>query len=483
MNNKDDRAKEIVKRTIEHCKKKYWEFMEAFDILKPKKAPFGQWYDPAFSSDGEILYYITDVVIAHYNHDQYESLSYDLMHVILHMLFDDPETYRNTDARKLFDKYADLRNRLLLFYLDIPDDQIDTYQGDFFDPRPAMRSYYEFEDYVEHNVAFPDSFFALRKSRIASKRVKSSFPFNDMHELWLEPMSEEAKQKWTKLRIELGLMAQAENENGNKGMPVAGTAEDKGDDKDKQDMSLELNSMKQLMKECRQGRDNAYGKHQGQGAGDERELYKAAKENKRTYIDILSEFFTEKESDREDPEVIDRMMYSYGFDLYEDVALIEPSEDTDKKSLGTVAIAIDTSGSCSGDVAEKFLRELSNLFRDISSASSFEKVIFYQCDYQIQRKEVIEESEDLSFESGAMDLWGFGGTSFVPVFEDLDKEMSEKETNVDALIYLTDSYGDYPEKKPPYPTFFIMPENNYREDNLDMPDWIRKLSIEEDAKW
>lgn len=61
------------------------------------------------------------------------------------------------------------------------------------------------------------------------------------------------------------------------------------------------------------------------------------------------------------------------------------------------------------------------------------------------RVDEAEEPEDL-IEIRAKGAPGGGGTSFVPVFD----EIYNSGLRPDALVYLTDGYGSFPDKAPPY---------------------------------
>jgi predicted metal-dependent peptidase len=66
-------------------------------------------------------------------------------------------------------------------------------------------------------------------------------------------------------------------------------------------------------------------------------------------------------------------------------------------------------------------------------------------------------------------LKGGGGTSFKPVFNWIKKES----LNLDCLIYFTDLYGDFPEEKPMYNTYWVT-----QTDNIEVPfGRIIKLKI------
>ena len=107
-------------------------------------------------------------------------------------------------------------------------------------------------------------------------------------------------------------------------------------------------------------------------------------------------------------------------------------------------LAFDTSGSTREDLP-RFAGELANL---LNSFGHYElKVIC--CDTKIQSVQTF--SDTTPFDGKSFKFKGGGGTSFIPVFEYLKKE--EQQPNL--LIYLTDGYGDMPEK-PAYPVLWVI---------------------------
>ena len=83
------------------------------------------------------------------------------------------------------------------------------------------------------------------------------------------------------------------------------------------------------------------------------ETITAATPNHNSYYDILLEFLKFNDVVKEELDSIDPMLYYHGLDMYGDVPLIEPVENSQVKKLNTICIAIDTSGSCSDEVAQR----------------------------------------------------------------------------------------------------------------------------------
>lgn len=114
-----------------------------------------------------------------------------------------------------------------------------------------------------------------------------------------------------------------------------------------------------------------------------------------------------------------------------------------------VTVAIDTSGSCLGDLP-KFFSELKSLVEQNGRYT----VDVIQCDAAVASHETYDDSVNpLEIDSADdIEVHGCGGTSFTPVFE----YVKENGIEPDCLIYFTDGYGDAPENPPNYPVMWIL---------------------------
>jgi predicted metal-dependent peptidase len=121
-----------------------------------------------------------------------------------------------------------------------------------------------------------------------------------------------------------------------------------------------------------------------------------------------------------------------------------------------LVVAIDTSGSMRDDELSKILAEIDAL-RSITQCT----LTLIQCDALIQDVQQFNEYTEISFDRYR--LLGGGGTSFVPVFDWIRDNIFKEFSGVDALIYLTDGFGRFPQKAPPYPVLWIMTANSIPE--------------------
>lgn len=105
---------------------------------------------------------------------------------------------------------------------------------------------------------------------------------------------------------------------------------------------------------------------------------------------------------------------------------------------GTVVIGVDTSGSIGAKELDMFFAEMAGILEDVKP----QRLVIMWCDAQVHRVDEAEEPGDLNVirHKGAP---GGGGTAFEPVF----KEVADMGITPDALVYLTDGYGSFPNPK------------------------------------
>lgn len=197
------------------------------------------------------------------------------------------------------------------------------------------------------------------------------------------------------------------------------------------------------------------------------------------YTEFLKKFAVRGEVMKLDPDEFDYNFYTYGLQLYEDMPLIEPLEYKEVKRIREFVIAIDTSGSTSGELVQTFVQKTYNILK--STESFFTKINLHiiQCDTVIQEDAKITTQEEFDAYLKEMKLHGLGGTDFRPVFEYVNKMVDNHEfENLKGLIYFTDGCGVFPQKKPPYDTAFVFIEESFN--NYDVPSWAMKLVLRKD---
>ena len=116
------------------------------------------------------------------------------------------------------------------------------------------------------------------------------------------------------------------------------------------------------------------------------------------------------------------------------------------KPVPKLVVCIDTSGSIDDPIISRFTGELINVNRRTGA-----QIIVVVADAAVTEVikprgfEIMETIKRIRFKGG-------GGTSFVPALEEAAKHRP------DAVVYLTDLYGTFPERKTSFPVFWAVPE-------------------------
>lgn len=112
-----------------------------------------------------------------------------------------------------------------------------------------------------------------------------------------------------------------------------------------------------------------------------------------------------------------------------------------REGVGEIVVGIDTSGSIQGPLLDAFFAEVKAIFEDANP----DRIHLVWCDAKVHKVQTFERGEDLTPEPV-----GGGGTDFRPVFNWVKEQNIEPQ----ALIYLTDMYGTFPDTAPSYPVIW-----------------------------
>ena len=220
-----------------------------------------------------------------------------------------------------------------------------------------------------------------------------------------------------------------------------------------------------------------FSKLQRDRAGDLVQNLQAVNRERYDYGSFLRKFAVRGEVLRISPDEFDYIYYTYGLQHYRKMPLIEPLEYREAKCIREFVIAIDTSGSVSGELVQAFIQKTYNILKSTESFFSKINLHMIQCDAEIQEDVRITNQEEFDAYLRNMKLYGFGGTDFRPVFRLVDSMVRNHEfTNLKGLVYFTDGYGTFPERKPGYETAFVFIDDEYN--NPEVPPWAIKLILQ-----
>ena len=128
-----------------------------------------------------------------------------------------------------------------------------------------------------------------------------------------------------------------------------------------------------------------------------------------------------------------------------------------------VDVVVDTSGSITRGELSRFLAEM----RAIHTCHPDIKLQFYYADDQLYGPyEIPNNINNLPVPIGT------GGTSFIPYFNQLDKNKSLLE-RPQAIIYFTDGYGYFPTSPPPTPVLWLLTEDGLQDEKIPFGTAVR----------
>lgn len=198
------------------------------------------------------------------------------------------------------------------------------------------------------------------------------------------------------------------------------------------------------------------------------------------YAEFLRKFSSPNEEVRINPDEFDYIYYTYGMSLYGNIPLIEPLEYCEESKIRDFAIALDTSGSCQGRIVRDFLMKTYDLLQSSNAFYREMNLHIIQCDSKIQKDVKIVSKEQFEEYVRDIDLAGFGGTDFRPVFEYVEKLKQDGEfSDLRGLLYLTDGKGIYPKAVPSFDTAFIFLQDEFKAP--EVPPWAMRVILEREA--
>lgn len=215
----------------------------------------------------------------------------------------------------------------------------------------------------------------------------------------------------------------------------------------------------------------------GSGGGSAQEEAVLKRKDSVDYHQFLQRFAVHREEAILDADSFDYIPYYYGLSHYGNLPLLEPLEYQEVNRLDEFAIAIDTSGSCSGRIVRRFLEETWNILRQKENFFSRIRLHLFQCDSMIQDYRIFTSMEEWEDSLPDLKIQGHGNTDFRPVFECLHRQIAKGEIkNLRGLLYFTDGDGIFPEKPPDYDTAFVFLNDSTEKHRI--PPWAIRLNLQ-----
>lgn len=420
--------------------------------LVPESVPIGTMY-----TDGKKLYYSPVFVLTQYADERYV-ITRDYLHVLLHCL------YRHNFVNELlneavWDLACDITVENIINELDIDSlyaKRSSAQQRTIFELKSKLKlltaeKIYRY--YLDKHIS-DDEIAKIRRDFIA-----------DNHALWYKNDNQD------------GVNDQSDNDLCDAGNQTGNGEENNSANSSGGDSRSEKENRWKEISERMQQDLETFSKDRGDKAGSLMQNLGEVNRERYDYTAFLKKFAVIGEAMKINDDEFDYVFYTYGLKLYKKMPLIEPLEYKDVKRIRDFAIIIDTSGSVSGELVQTFIKKTYNILKNTESFFSKINLHIIQCDAEVQEAIKITSQEEFDDYLKNMKLKGFGGTDFRPAFSYVDELIKKGEfTRLKGVIYFTDGWGIFPERKPNYDAAFVF----IREDNFNpnVPPWAIKLVLD-----
>lgn len=418
----------------------------------------------AFGVDGETMYYNPEYVLHAFKKEK-NACTRAFLHMIFHCIFSHPFHYEKLD-RECWDLATDLAVEHVILDLNLQsvklerDGQMQRILSRLQKQVPILTAEKIYRWLCEHPEKAAEFF-----------REEPLFMWDD-HLKWI-PVKETQNQDRRNDSIT------TDTRTAMIGCHEAGTGEEGEQEEIDEALVGQRQGEWQEVSQHAKTDLEMFSHEQGFGAGSLLLNLNAALRDKYDYGEFLRKFAVLGEEMHVNDDEFDYIYYTYGLQLYDNMPLVEPLEYRENKRIREFVIAIDTSGSCQGKTVERFLRKTYSILK--SSESYFERVNIHiiQCDEKIQRDVKVTTDEEFEQYMQDVELCGFGGTDFRPVFEYVDGLIRRHEfQDLKGLIYFTDGQGTFPERMPDYQTAFVFIQEGYS--IPEVPVWAIRLILDEE---
>lgn len=435
-----------------------------------------------FATDGEHLFYGAEHVLGQYVGDR-GAVTRAYLHIVLHCVFRHAFVSTLVDT-ELWDIAADIAAESVLISLDLRCTETSV-QAERKRVTDGLKKDIKTLTAEKLYHYFLNGDISGRKRQ----ELRALF-FADDHSVWYERSSPESEEQG-----EGKGESQGEPTDGvglSNGEPNSAEGQGEGEDRSTGDDSSghetvfnEASARAQLeqdwkdISERMQTDMETASKAQGDKAGGMMQQLRELNRERYDYTAFLKKFAVMGEAMKVNDDEFDYIFYTYGLKLFGNMPLIEPLEYKEVKRIREFVIAIDTSGSTSGELVQRFMNKTYNILKRTESFFAKINLHIIQCDAEIQEAVKITSRDEFDEYLKKMTIIGHGGTDFRPVFSYVNKLVAQHEfSNLKGLVYFTDGYGHSPPKKPEYETAFVFLREGY--DIPEVPPWAIKLILEKD---
>lgn len=430
--------------------------------------------------DGIFLYYDPITVIKKFKNNP-NALTHGYLHIVLHSIF--RHQYLTFDCnKKVWDLACDIAVENMILELDLDCMTIDTtddiiYELDKIKKKVNLLTAQKIYHYLLDE---------LNKDQI--DLLVGTFVFDD-HTRWHDHRN--AKGSSTNLfgdetKDDPTKSGNNHFENASHDAEDEKKDDDSSDSKDGDDSEAEIIKRKDSLKEWKEISEKietdleTFSSDYGERAYSMVQALSKLNREKYNYTTFLNKFMSSGEKTLINDDEFDYIFYTFGLQTYKNMPLIEALEYKETKSISNFVIAIDTSGSVSGEIVQSFLQKTYNIFKQKDIFFSKFNVHIIQCDASIQDVKKVTNFEEFDQYIRNVEIHGLGGTDFRPVFNYVDELLRKKEyTDLDGLIYFTDGDGKFPVYPPDYKTAFVFLDSEVA-GKAKVPGWAIKYIIDDD---
>lgn len=422
--------------------------------------------DTTLATDGRFIYYGISHILRRYKNEP-QQVTRDILHIVLHCVFRHSFVKPPIDTQ-VWDLAADIAVENAINSIDIncvDVKRVVNQRKTLSELHNNLKSLNAEQIYRY----FKDKDFSLEQL----SKVRDNF-ISDDHSCWYDYSRQ---QEMRSQRDNDNDNSESQNQNHNNSQKSSGgLGENNKEDSYLKDVKSDLEKEWEDVSKKIQIDMETFSKQQGDTAGSMVQQLRELNREKYDYGIFLKKFAVMGEAMQINDDEFDYIFYTYGLQLFGNVPLIEPLEYKEVRRVRDFVVAIDTSGSTSGSLVQKFLEKTYNILKSTESFFSKINLHIIQCDAAIQEHVKITNQEELENYIRSLTIKGLGGTDFRPVFTLVDKLIESGEfSRLKGMIYFTDGFGIFPANKPSYETAFVFIQDSYY--NPEVPPWAIKLIL------